>query len=296
MTEEGVSHITHRDILTFEELTRLVAIFSKMGISKVRLTGGEPFVRLGCMTFIERLKHDLGVEHLHITTNGVETYKHLEKLKGIGVSGLNVSLDTLDRDRFIELTRRDHLDKVLRTIDGALGLGISLKLNCVVTGLTLDDEIRALSRFASNEPVSVRFIEQMPFSGNQSASMDQAEKLLDRMHRLFPDLRELKSDQAVTARLFSRDGFLGTIGIIEGNSRKFCGRCNKVRVTPEGKLKTCLYDDGVLDLKGMIRNTMDDGSIEEAIRQRLGSRQLDGDAAEGMNRRDERPSMAAIGG
>ncbi|NNK14096.1 MAG: radical SAM protein, partial [Desulfofustis sp.] len=141
MPEQGVKQLAHEEILTFEELERLVAMFSQMGITKVRITGGEPFVRLGCVSFIERLKVVIGVPYLHITTNGVQTYRHLEKLKKIGLSGLNVSLDTLDRDRFAALARRDRLERVERTINKALRLGMPLKINSVVTTSTRDDDI-----------------------------------------------------------------------------------------------------------------------------------------------------------
>lgn len=296
MPEEGVQWHPHDEILTFEELSRLVALFCSMGVSKVRLTGGEPFVRLGCMPFMQHLKNDLGVPHLHLTTNGVDTHKYLEQLKVIGLSGLNVSLDTLSRSRFIELSRRDRLNQVLRTLDEALKLRIHLKINSVVTGSTTDEEIRSLACLANHLPVSIRFIEHMPFSGISSAPVHQQEKLALRINRIFPNLQIVLGQGTTTARLYTMAGFRGTIGIIEGNSRGFCARCNKVRVTPTGMLKTCLYDEGVLDLKRMIRSGCDDRKLDKAIRQALTKRHVDGKAAEKSNGPGEQPSMASIGG
>lgn len=296
MPEKGIDLLPHDEILTFEELSRLVTIFCSMGVNKVRLTGGEPFARLDCMSFVEHLKNDLGVPQLHLTTNGVETYRFIRRLKAIGLSGLNVSLDTLSRSRFAELTRRDRLDQVLRTINEAVRCRIHLKINSVVTKSTTDEEIRSLAGLAKHLPVSVRFIEHMPFSGNAAASVIQAELLSTRINRLFPSLHTVLARGPSTARLYSIAGFQGTIGVIEGKSRCFCTRCNKVRVTPAGMLKTCLYDQGVLDLKQMLRSGRDANDIGLAIRQVLQKRQIDGRAAEMSNGFKEQQSMASIGG
>lgn len=296
MPQQGLKQLAHDEILSFEELERLVVIFHRMGITKVRITGGEPFVRLGCVSFIERLKHVTGVPHLHITTNGVQTHRHLEKLKEIGLSGLNVSLDTLNRDRFASLTRRDCLEQVKKTIAEALRLCIPLKINSVVTNSSRDDDIHSLGNLANHLPVSVRFIEHMPFSSAGGLDAHLSEPLQSRLYRLFPDLFSVQLEQISTARLYGRPGSTGTIGIIEGESRKFCKECNKVRVTPAGLLKTCLYDDGVLDLKKLLRGGMDDRGIEAEMRQAILFRQPSGLAAEKMRGTLEQPSMATIGG
>ena len=296
MPEHGVKQLPHEEILTFEELERLVMLFCRLGITKVRLTGGEPFVRLGCVSFMERLKRVIGVPHLHMTTNGVHTFNHLEKLKQIGLSGLNVSLDTLNRARFAALARRDRLEWVKRTINEALRLHIPLKINSVVTTTSQDDDILSLAALANHLPVSVRFIEQMPFSSADRPGVRLSESLQSRLYRLFPDLYAVPVEHTSTARLYKRPGAEGTIGIIEGESRKFCHNCNKVRVTPAGVLKTCLYDDGVLDLKKLLRGGVDDRQIAAEIRQAIIFRQPDGGAAEKLNGAVQQPSMATIGG
>lgn len=296
MPETGIDLLPHDEILSFEELSRLVSIFCAMGISKIRLTGGEPFARLGCMSFVEHLKSNFNIPGLYLTTNGVKTYRYMKRLKEIGLSGLNVSLDTLSRSRFIELTRRDRLDKVLRTIDEARRFRIRLKVNSVVTDSTTDEDIRSLAYLAKHLPFSIRFIEHMPFAGEPSASANQAEVLSSRIRRLFPGLYAVLVREPSTARLYSMAGFRGTIGVIEGKSRCFCAQCNKVRVTPAGMLKTCLYDEGVLDLKKLLRNTQDDRDISNAIQQALQKRHIDGRAAEINNTIKEQRSMASIGG
>jgi cyclic pyranopterin phosphate synthase len=296
MPEKGVKQLAHEEILTFEELERLVVMFCQMGITKVRITGGEPFVRLGCVSFLERLKVGIGVPYLHITTNGVRTYGYLEELKKIGLSGLNVSLDTLDRERFAALAKRDRLEQVKRTINEALRLHIPLKINSVVTTSTRDDYMLSLAALPNHLPVSVRFIEHMPFSGADGPGEKLSESLKSRLYRFFPDLYAVSVERFSTARLYKRPGLKGTLGIIEGESRKFCKECNKVRVTTAGLLKTCLYDDGVLDLKKLLREGMSDKEIKTEIRQAIIFRQQNGVAAEKMNGETKHPSMATIGG
>lgn len=294
MPEQGVTPMSHRETLSYEELERLVAICQSLGISKVRVTGGEPFARRGCMDFLERLKLQFGVKHLYVTTNGVETAGYLQRLQDIGIDGINLSLDTLDRTRFQAITRRDRLEQVLNTLHGSLIRGICLKINSVVDEDTSDAEIMELGRLACLNRLNLRFIEKMPFSGSESNPADLA--LLKRLYRLFPGLSEIPQQEVTTARIFSIPGFLGRIGVIEGHSRRFCSTCNKIRITPRGMLKACLYDNGVLDLRELLRNGETDAAISNAIRQRIARRYSNGHETEqGQIRRCE-PSMATIGG
>ncbi|MFC1843778.1 GTP 3',8-cyclase MoaA, partial [Thermodesulfobacteriota bacterium] len=163
--EEGVPFIPHGEILRFEEMERLVGIFCSLGINKVRVTGGEPFSRRGCLPFLTRLRKTDGVQYLHITTNGVKTPRYLDELSAIGIDGINLSLDTLDHKRFLEITRRDYLEAVLQSVHGILERDIPLKINAVVLRDTTDEEIVQLSQLARDFPITLRFIEKMPFSG-----------------------------------------------------------------------------------------------------------------------------------
>ena len=296
MPEEGVASIAHEQTLSYEELERLVRLFQGFGISKVRITGGEPFVRRGCYEFIRTLKQTLGVEQVYVTTNGVATYRYLEGLKTIGISGINLSLDTLDKNRFSKITRRDHLDRVLLTLYRSLELGIPLKINSVVMEDTGDDEIAALVELARDRKISLRFIERMPFSGSSVIQQESQQSLRERLEVIFPELQEYNSAVAGTAREFKLPGFVGTIGVIEGRSRKFCATCNKVRITPAGMLKACLYDDGVLDLRELLRRGVKDEELADSIRTCLNHRYADGHATEAFNCRMNEPSMASIGG
>jgi cyclic pyranopterin phosphate synthase len=294
MPEQGVAPIAHDQTLSYEELERLVAIGLSMGITKVRVTGGEPFVRRGCIDFLERLKRRHPGIRVYLTTNGVATAAYLPRLQEIGIDGINLSLDTLDRARFLAITRRDRLDQVLATFHGALAHGIKLKVNSVVDEDTSDAEIAALGDLARSNPLDLRFIEKMPFSGSPFRSAGPV--LFDRLQALFPGLSEIRQAETATARRFGLPGFRGSIGIIQGHSRQFCTTCDKIRITPSGMLKTCLYDDGVLDLRALLRCGASDEAIGGAIRDCVGHRFADGHETERSQESHEDPSMATIGG
>lgn len=296
MPEEGISSVDHLSTLSYEELEFLVSMFLRLGIRKVRITGGEPFVRKGCMDFLRRLKEHKGVPQLFLTTNGVETWRHMTELRSIGISGINLSLDALNRDRFQQITRRDSFDAAIRTFELALEFGIPLKINSVVLEDTTDDEIRQLGELSKNNPISVRFIEKMPFSGKNQRAADSGQALLVRLHRIFPEMAETQASGIATARLFSHPGFTGTIGIIEGSSRNFCATCNKVRITPTGMLKACLYDNGILDLRSLIRDGITAAELAERVISAVGKRLADGRLTESACSQSIQPSMASIGG
>ena len=294
--EEGVPFIPHKEILSFEELERLVSIFCSLGINKVRVTGGEPFSRRGCLYFLTRLRKIDGVQHLHITTNGVKTSRFLDELATIGLDGINVSLDTLDHKRFWKITRRDYLEAVLQTVHGVLARSIPLKINSVVLKDTSDDEIIQLAGLARDFPIALRLIEKMPFSGTVRSGKLENGNLSQRLKRIFPAIEECTNALPTTARIFALPGYKGNLGIIQGYSRLFCKTCNKVRITPTGMLKTCLYDNGALDLKGLLRSGADDREIERAIINCVQNRCANGHEAEQLTRRAKEPSMGSIGG
>jgi cyclic pyranopterin phosphate synthase len=294
--EKGVPFIPHAEILSFEELERLTAVYCRLGVDKVRVTGGEPFARKGCLLFLQRLRKTAGLQELHITTNGVETNQYLDELADLEISGINLSLDTLDRQRFRRITRRDNFTDVMQTLEGIVRRRIPLKVNSVVLADTSDKEIDGLAGLARQYPITLRFIEMMPFSGISRPVKLVNGHLLQRLKNIFPAMEEQSLRDPSTARIFSLPGYRGKIGIIQGYSRLFCATCNKVRITPTGMLKTCLYDNGVLDLKEMLRGGAADKKIEAAILSRVQNRCLNGHEAELFAKRDREPSMASIGG
>jgi cyclic pyranopterin phosphate synthase len=293
MPEEGIVPVSHGETLSYEEMTRLVKLLLPLGIDKVRITGGEPFARRGCLNFLRSLK-ELGVPGLYLTTNGVETWRYLDDLRRLGLSGLNLSLDSLDRRRFAAITRRDRLAEALNTFSGALAAGIPLKINAVALPDTGDEEIGELAGLARDHAITVRFIEPMPFSGANGRLAPNSEALAARLARLFPGAA--RASPGGVAEVFSPPGFIGKIGYITGHSRTFCQRCDKIRLTATGMLKNCLYDNGVLDLRRFLRHGASDEEIVAAIRAAIGQRHLDGHLTEKCCTRAKQPSMATVGG
>lgn len=294
--ERGVPFIPHEEILTYEELERLVRIFCALGVSKVRVTGGEPFSRKGCLTFLTRLRQIDGVNFLHVTTNGVKTSRYLNELADIGIDGINLSLDTLDRKKFWKISRRDYLEAVLETLHGTLDRGILLKINSVMQKDTSDEEIVCLAELTRDFPVTLRFIERMPFSGVRRTEKINNGNLLQRLKNIFPQLEELTTVTPTTARIFFLPNHKGSLGIIQGYSRIFCKTCNKLRITPTGMLKTCLYDNGALDLKYLLRSSATDQEIKESVAVCVRNRYANGHEAEKFSSHSTETSMAEIGG
>ncbi len=297
MPPTGIDFLPRDQILTFEEMERLTRIFAAAGVRKIRITGGEPFVRKGLVDFMGRLAEIPGITALHVTTNGVLAAPHLPALAAMGLAGLNISLDTLRPERFLAISRRDDFAAVRRTLEESLRLGIATKVNAVIQEGVNDDEILPLSRLARHAPLDVRFIEQMAFNGCSTAgafgSWDAA-RIIKVLRKAYPGLQEADAVHS-TARLFEIPGFQGRVGVIGGHSRTFCQTCNKVRIVPRGVLKTCLYDQGVLDLRQMLRDGAADEALLAAVRDRIGRRAKDGLATENEII-GGKFSMATIGG
>lgn len=300
MPPSGIDFVPHGEILRFEEMEYLVGLLISMGVVKLRITGGEPFARRGVMDFLSRLSRQPGLESLHITTNGVEASQHLPALKKMGISGINLSLDTLIPGRFEQITGQNALHRTLLTLDSCLELGIQVKINTVIQDGVNDDEIVGMAEMARRRPLHVRFIERMPFSGCRDTvpTCWSTDRVLGELSRAFPGMEQAQSKTPSTSRLFSIPGFRGMVGVIGGYSRVFCGSCNKVRITPLGTLKTCLYDGGALDLKHMLRNGASENEIKSSIAACVYGRAKDGFHAETLNRRlrEAKDSMASIGG
>ncbi len=302
MPEEGIDYLPRKELLTYEEMERVVRLMVSLGINKVRITGGEPFLRKGMMEFLERLLQIEGLEKLNITTNGTLTAGLVPKIKAIGVNSINLSLDSLDPQRFFDITRRDTFGKVMQTFHELLENGIPTKINAVVMNGRNIDDIIPMVELAKEHPVDVRFIEEMPFNGSGAKSEQQNwtyPDILAHIKSHFPDIVKLKDEPSSTSFNYKVPGFTGTFGIIAAYSRLFCGSCNRIRLTPQGLLKTCLYDDGVFNLKNLIREGGSDEHLKTALLDALGNRAKDGFEAERKRNSFGLPvgeSMATIGG
>ena len=300
MPEEGIKYLPKHQVLTFEEMERVVRILSRLGVQKVRITGGEPFVRSGLMDFMHRLAEIDGLNDLSMTTNGVLTGPHIEKMAALGVKSVNLSLDTLDRERFRKITRRDELPAVLKTLDALLAAGIQTKINAVVMDGQNTQDILPLAEMTRSLPVDVRFIEEMPFNGEGShypVLHWTHRRIVDEIRTYYPDLEKLPDPPFSTSATYQIPGHQGTIGVIAAFSRTFCGTCNRIRLTAQGTLKTCLYDNGVLDVRALLRNGASDFELTTAFLQAFAHRPANGFEAE-QNRSTHivSESMATIGG
>ena len=297
MPEEGINWLSRPELMTAEEMLRVCTILVKAGIEKIRITGGEPFVRKDIMPFLTDLSKLPGLKELTITTNGVLTAPHIPDLKKLGVRSVNLSLDTLDRNRFFAITHRDELPAVLDTLDQLLHHGMEVKMNAVVMEGKNISDIIPLVQLTKDMPLSVRFIEEMPFNGGDKhytkLQWDHV-RILETIKEQFPAIEKIPDADYSTSYNYHIPGHKGTVGIIAAYTRSFCGTCNRIRITPSGTLKTCLYDNGVLNIKDLMRSSNDDTAVQAALLSALGKRAKDGWEAESKTTVHE--SMASIGG
>ena len=300
MPEEGIHYLPKKELLSFEEIERFVGIVAGMGITKIRLTGGEPFIRTDIMELIRKIKSIQGVQEIHLTTNGTLTAQHIPELKNL-ISSVNLSLDTLDRERFRKITHRDEFDRTMETFHGLIKKSIPVKINAVVMDGKNIDDIVPLILLAKEHAVSIRFIEEMPFNGEGNHYSELSwtyKKILQYIQLHFPSITKIEDPINSTAYHYSIPGFKGTVGIIAGFSRTFCGTCNRIRVTAQGVLKTCLYDNGVLNIRDLMRAGFSDEEIGLNLLKAFSNRPKNGMEAE-EKRANHIPvteSMSTIGG
>lgn len=301
MPTEHMRFLPREELLTFEEMGRLMSILASLGITKVRITGGEPFIRRDIMAFLHHLKSIDGIQDIHITTNGVLTGRYVEALHSLGIAGINLSLDTLDETRFYQMTRRDNFSEVWKCFQKILESGIPLKINTVLLDGKNTDEIIPISRLARDYPVDVRFIEEMPFNGTSGTPAPitwNYRRIREVLFTEYPEMEPVDTAPNATAMNFHVPGHRGNIGIIAGYSRTFCGTCNRIRINAKGMLQTCLYGPPVLNVKQLLRNGSDDEGIKSAFRRWVGRKYRDGFEAEQHNPRAQvgNESMSIIGG
>ena len=300
MPHEGIRFARQHALLSFDEMERLVRVLGDLGISKIRLTGGEPFVRKGILPFLDRLAGMELMQAIAITTNGVLTSKYLDRLDDWRVGGVNLSLDSLDPDRFFAITRRKVYDEVMTTLHGLLAREVKLKINTVVLENQNIDDLIPLAELTRQHNLDMRFLEEMPFNASREKhrrlTWDHL-RILEHLRETWPNLEKVKDPMYSTASHYRVPGFKGRIGIIAAFSRTFCGTCNRIRITAEGQLKTCLYDGGVLDVRAMLRAGASNDMLTKAFLTQIGNRARDGFEAEARRvQLDVFESMATIGG
>jgi GTP 3',8-cyclase len=262
------NHMAHEELLGWDEYERLVRILIGLGIRKVRVTGGEPLVRPGVEEFVRRLKR-LGVEDLSMTTNGHLLGSRLEALLAAGLDRINISLDSLDRKKFEQVTRTQSFDLVMAGIDAAQASRLRpVKVNAVLVRGLNDDEVEAFAEFARERDLIMRFIEFMPLDADRAWTRGMvvtAAEIHRRISARWP-LEPIAHERSETARKYRFKDGRGEIGLIAPVSQPFCGHCSRIRLTADGKLRTCLFSRDDHDLKFLLRNGADNETIAEEIR------------------------------
>lgn len=290
---EKADFVPRRELLSYEEMLRIIKLLASMGITKVRITGGEPFVRKDILYFFNELSNIEGIKW-YLTTNGVRSAKHIPDLKNLNIGGINLSLDTLQPEKFYKITRRKEFESVRQMFDAALLHKIPLKINMVVMKGINDDEILDMAELAKKYPVEVRFIEEMPFDGESKRKDYLSYKAIEEI--LFNEIPALETQKfSNTANIYRSPDFKGSLGIIPAFSRTFCGTCDRIRITATGKLKTCLYGKDQLSLKEIISSGASDQELRSYFLSTFSQRAKDGFAAEKENKFIHQ-SMSTIGG
>lgn len=270
MPEHGVEKLHHADILSYEEILRVVEVLATLGIKKVRITGGEPLIRAGVAELVWRIKNVRGIEQVMLTTNGVLLPNFAAELAAAGLDGVNVSLDTLRDDTFLFLARRPNFSRVQAGIEALKKSGLkNIKLNCVPLAGVNDDDIVPLAGMARDYPMKVRFIELMPIgtafaSGLRGIAMAKVRR---RIETVYGELRPIPNADRLSgpARYFAPPNFAGAVGFIDALEHKFCAECNRIRLTAEGFLKLCLNARTGIDVRKILRAGGSDEELAAAI-------------------------------
>ena len=298
MPAAGVCQMSHQDILTYEEIYTVAQAAAELGISKIRLTGGEPLVRLGLAKLVQVLKQIDTIDDISLTTNGILLSRYAAELKQAGLKRVNISLDTLKPERFRLITRSGYeLSDVLTAIDTARAAGLSpVKINMVVMAGINDDEIIDFANKSLSEEWHVRFIEFMPTAGLSNATLhfvsaDDIRKSLEQLGELEPCLPAIGNGPA---RYFRFPDARGTVGFITPVSEHFCFRCNRLRLTADGNLRPCLLADDEVDLKQPLRSGISSDGLKKLIKTAITQKPLRHHLADGY-RLEGRP-MTQVGG
>jgi cyclic pyranopterin phosphate synthase len=299
MPAEGLPWLERDEVLTFEEIARLVSLLSSMGVHDIRLTGGEPLVRRDFPRLAKMLSDIGDVADLSLTTNGFLLQRDAAALVEAGINRFNVSVDSLQRDRFYELTRRDALDQVLRGLEllASFPEAHPIKVNAVAIRGFTEEEVIPFARLARDAPYEVRFIEFMPLDADHAWSPAQVltgAEIRSAIDQVFPLELEPREPHA-TARVYRFADGHGKIGFINPVSEPFCADCNRIRLTADGRLRTCLFSLNETDLRGPLRAGADDRELERIIRDAVWRKELKHHVGEPGFIQPDR-TMSAIGG
>jgi cyclic pyranopterin phosphate synthase len=299
MPAEGIAFSDRDSLLRIEEMKRLCDVLVAQGVDKIRITGGEPFVRKDLMVLLEHITGLEGLREVSITTNATLIGPHIAQLEAFGVNSVNVSLDAITPESFERITRRDHFGLVHENLMRLIESRIEVRINFIVLEGQNEEDIYHMMEFQRKHPVSVRFLEEMPFNGGSRNFRDlnwNHRKILEHIRAQYPDFEKLPAPLTSTSVNYKIPGHVGSFGIIPSFSRTFCGSCNRLRVTATGDLITCLYGKPVANLRTILRSGLNDSFLQEALVRAVGSRAKDGFEAQDTFGPIFGSSMTSIGG
>jgi cyclic pyranopterin phosphate synthase len=297
MPSQGLNWVPRQALLNLQEMKRLLDTLAALQFRKIRFTGGEPFMR---SDFQEILNHasSLPFEQISITTNGTLAIDQIHQFKSWRIHSVNLSLDATNAEDFKRITRRDDFHLVESFCDALLAEQISLKVNMVVMDGLNDHEILSMARKAIDQPIEIRFIEEMPFNGHDHEHhlLWDHHRILGKLREQWPDLMAEEELPGQTAKCYRLPHWKGSVGIIAAWSRTFCGTCNRLRITAVGDLKTCLYGAPAGNIRDAMRSGLNNVAIEDFFREIISTKPIHGHAAEKLRKASPSESMATIGG
>lgn len=300
MPAHGIEIAPRADLLTFKEMYRIIRVLTELGVNKIRLTGGEPFVRKDFVGFLEMLSFNDLLKTINITTNGAMISRHIPTLEKMDkIKNINLSIDSLQKEKFHQITRRDVFPEVYETFEALEKSNLNLKLNVVVQAGFNTDEIIDFVALTKDKNVAVRFIEEMPFNGKGQREIEENwnyTRILNEIKTQF-NIEPIVSEKSSTSRNFRIEGHTGIVGIIPAFTRTICGDCNRIRITPVGTFKNCLFDDGVFNIRDFLRKGASNEDLKELFLSLVKEKPENGFVAEANRKKgDVSESMSTIGG
>ncbi|WP_150450915.1 GTP 3',8-cyclase MoaA [Arenibacter lacus] len=299
MPSEGINFAQKDHLFTIAELCQLCEIMVAQGIDKIRITGGEPFVRKDLMVLLRKLSQLKGLNDISITTNATLIGPYIEELKSLGILNVNVSLDAIDKDTFEKVTRRNQYDTVYNNLTRLIAEGFNVRINFIALEGQNTQDIIPMLNLMRHYPVSVRFLEEMPFNGGSKSFNTIAwdyKKILAHIETEFPEITKLESPKTSTSINYQIKGHKSTFGLIPSFSRTFCGSCNRLRISATGDVITCLYGKPRLNLRDIMRGDNVEEKIKEHILKAIGSRSKTGFEEQERYTGIFQNSMTSIGG
>lgn len=299
MPAHGIEIVDRKELLSYKEMYRITRVLSELGVNKVRLTGGEPFVRKDFVNFLESLSFNDQLDEINITTNGALISNHIDKLEELKINAVNLSIDSLQKEKFAKITRRDVFENVFDTFEKLEKSNLKLKLNIVVQSGFNTDEIIDFVELSKNKNIAVRFIEEMPFNGKGQRTISEEwnyTKIIEHIRSHYSEVEILQSKKSSTSKNFKIQNYKGTFGIIPAFTRTICNDCNRIRITATGMFKNCLFDGGVFNVRDFIREGASDDDLKKLFISTVHKKPENGFIAEAARGNDVSESMSTIGG